>query len=400
MGIKMNTDSLPQGFRLATAKAGFKYRDRLDLALIVSETPAVCAGVFTTNLFQAAPVKVAMANLEKSSGIRAILVNTGQANACTGETGISNCLKTLETLAGLLGINPLDILPASTGVIGDHLKMDLFEKYLPRLTQNLGSSTGEEAALAIMTTDTFPKTSSFEVSLGSGKVKFWGMAKGAGMICPNMATMLGFILTDLKVDQGLWQKMVAGAVDKSFNALTIDGDTSTNDCVFALAGGRSKVEISGDAEFESVSAALDRLCRELAYKIVRDAEGGTRVLRIEVKGAKDKAQARLAAGAVGNSPLVKTAMYGGDPNWGRIVAALGRSGAEFDPGKVRVSLAGVEIFRSGCPVDMDRDAVFKPLLGGPDIDINIDLGAGQGGFILLASDLTEKYIEINARYRT
>ena len=396
----MNKDSIPRGFKLATAEAGFKYRGRPDLALIVSETGASCAGVFTTNLFQAAPVQVALSNLKKSSGIRAVLVNAGQANACTGDTGVFNCRKTLEVLAGLLGLSPEDILPASTGVIGDHLKMDLFEKYLPMLVDNLGHSTGADAARAIMTTDTFPKTSSCEVSLSTGGIRLWGMAKGAGMICPNMATMLGFILTDLKIDPSLWQKMVLAAIDKSFNALTIDGDTSTNDCVFALAGGLSNAEISGDAEFEKVSTALEGLCRDLAYQIVRDAEGGTRVLRIEVRGAGDESQARLAARTVGNSPLVKTAMYGGDPNWGRIVAALGRSGAEFDPDKVRVSLAGVEIFRSGRPVDMDRDLVFEPLLKAADIDISIDLGAGSGEFTLLASDLTEKYIQINAHYRT
>ncbi len=394
------SSQLPKGFKLATAKAGFRYESRPDLALIFSDTPAVCAGLFTTNLFQAAPVKVAMDNLKQSSGIRAILINSGQANACTGQEGVSNCRRTLVIMADLLGVNPQDILPASTGVIGDQLKMDLFEKNLPLLANNLGKAVCQDAARAIMTTDTFPKTSFCEVGLGSGGIRLWGMAKGAGMICPNMATMLGFILTDLRVDQLIWQKMVAKAVDNSFNALTIDGDTSTNDCVFALAGGRSGAEISDEDEFIRVSAALDKLCSELAYKIVRDAEGGTRVLRIEVRGAKDKVQAKMAADAVGNSPLVKTAMYGGDPNWGRIVAALGRSGAVFDPEKVRVSLAGVNIFAMGRPVDMDRDLVFGPLLKGPDIDIMIDLGAGEGGFTLLASDLTEKYIEINAHYRT
>ncbi len=391
---------IPAGFSLATVHAGFKYKNRPDLALIVSQSPARCAALFTTNLFQAAPVTVAMDNLKKSPVIRAILVNTGQANACTGDMGISNCRKTLEILADLLNMDPEDILPASTGVIGDHLKMDLFEKNLPRLVQNLGSSTGEEAAKAIMTTDTFPKTSSCRAQLSNSMVKFWGMAKGAGMICPNMATMLGFILTDLRIDHKLWQKILADSVNRSFNALTIDGDTSTNDCVLALANGQCKAEISGDEDLNQVVSALDKICSELAYKIVMDAEGGTKVLRVEVKGAKDNSQAKMAASAVGNSPLVKTAMYGQDPNWGRIVAALGRSGAQFNPSKVRVSLAGVEIFSSGRPLEMDRDSVFEPLLKGRDVDIQIHLGAGPGSYTLLASDLTEKYIEINARYRT
>ncbi len=391
---------IPGGFRLATAKAGFKHQDRPDLALIFSDNPVTCAALFTTNLFQAAPVKAALTNLKKSSGIRAVLVNTGQANACTGDVGMSNCLQTLEMLAGLLGIEPHDILPASTGVIGDHLKMKLFAENLPRLVDNLGRSSGEDAARAIMTTDSFPKTAFCRARLGQGMVRFWGMAKGAGMICPNMATMLAFILTDLEAEQGQWQQMIKDAADQSFNALTIDGDTSTNDCLIALAGGKSRVSINTDQDHERVVQALDIICSDLAYQIVRDAEGGTRVLRITVKGAKDRQQARKAADAVGNSPLVKTAMYGGDPNWGRIVAALGRSGAMFNPDLVRISLAGVEIFALGRPVDMDRDQVFEPLLGLPDIEISIDLGAGPGSCTLLASDLTEEYIKINAHYRT
>ncbi len=396
----MSKAIFPRGFRLATAEAGFKHKNRPDLGLIVSDVPAAGAGLFTTNLFQAAPVTVARDNLKKSSGIRAVLVNSGQANACTGDTGIANCSKTLDILAGLLGVEPHDILPASTGVIGDHLKMELFEKNLPVLVENLGASTDHDAARAIMTTDTMPKTASSEVKLGSGRVRFWGMAKGAGMICPNMATMLGFILTDLKVEKAMWQAMVARAADKSFNALTIDGDTSTNDCVFALANGQSHVQAANDEEIDMVWAALDRVCSELAYLIVSDAEGGTRVLHIEVTGAESDQQARMAADAVGNSPLVKTAMYGGDPNWGRIVAALGRSGACFDPEKARVSLAGIEIFSSGRPVEMDRDSVFGPLLKARNIDIRVHLGAGEGRSFILASDFTEKYIQINAHYRT
>lgn len=393
-------DAIPQGFKLAATKAGFKYENRLDLALILSETPAVCAAFFTTNLFQAAPVKAAIKNLKQPSGIRALLINSGQANACTGNIGMDNCLKTMNILAELLSIDPGKIIPASTGVIGDQLKMELFEKALPRLVDNLGLSTGKDAARAIMTTDTFPKTASCEVKLGSGSIRFFGMAKGAGMICPNMATMLAFILTDLKIDQTLWKRIMADAVDKSFNALTIDGDTSTNDCVAALASGQSRVEIQDDQDLKKITTALQKICADLSYQIVSDAEGGTRVLRIEIKGAKNITQARMAADAVGNSPLVKTAMYGQDPNWGRIVAALGRSKAEFDPDRITVTLAGVKIFSSGRPVDMDRDKVFKPLLQKTDIDIKVDLDEGEGCHTLLASDLTEEYIRINAHYRT
>ncbi|MCA1743984.1 MAG: bifunctional glutamate N-acetyltransferase/amino-acid acetyltransferase ArgJ [Desulfovibrionales bacterium] len=397
---KNYSEKLPQGFSMATVEAGFKYLNRPDLALIFSRSTAVCAGVFTTNTFQAAPVLIARDNLKKSSTVRAILVNAGQANACTGDKGIANCLKTLEIAADKLQIDSREVLPASTGVIGDHLKMDLFEKNIPLLVENLGRARGEDAARAIMTTDTFPKTAQTEVELEKGKVNFWGMAKGAGMICPNMATMLGFIFTDLKVEKSLWQKLTARAVDQSFNALTIDGDTSTNDCVLAMANGESGVESSGKKDMQMIEDALNKICRDLSYQIVKDAEGGTKVLQICVQGAADKAQAKLAASTVGNSPLVKTAMYGQDPNWGRIIAALGRSGAEFDPDKVKVSLAGVEIFSSGCPVDMDRDSVFASLLKDSDIKIEIDLGKGSGSFNLLASDFTEEYIKINAHYRT
>lgn len=397
---KNYSEKLPQGFSLAVVEAGFKYQNRPDLTLILSSTPAVCAGVFTTNIFQAAPVLIARDNLKKSGTVRAILVNAGQANACTGEKGIANCLKTLEIAADKLQIDHREILPASTGVIGDHLKMDLFEKNIPLLVENLGKAKGEDAARSIMTTDTFPKTAQTEVELEKGKVRFWGMAKGAGMICPNMATMLGFILTDFKVDRLSWQELIARAADQSFNALTIDGDTSTNDCVLAIANGRSGVESSGQKDMQMVEDALNKICSDLSYQIVKDAEGGTKVLQISVQGAADRVQAKLAASTVGNSPLVKTAMYGQDPNWGRIIAALGRSGAKFDPDKVRVSLAGIEIFSSGRPVDMDRDAVFASLLKGRDVKIEIDLGKGSGSFSLLASDFTEEYIKINAHYRT
>ncbi|WP_045213699.1 bifunctional glutamate N-acetyltransferase/amino-acid acetyltransferase ArgJ [Desulfonatronovibrio magnus] len=391
---------MPLGFALSVAEAGFKYKDRPDLALIVSQTPAAGAALFTTNLFQAAPIIVARSNMDKAKFFRAVLINAGQANACTGDKGIANCQQTLNILAAQLGIKPEEILPASTGVIGDHLKMDLFEKYLPVLVRDSGKAIQEQAAQAIMTTDTFPKSASCDVRLSSGSARFWGMAKGAGMICPNMATMLAFIFTDLKVDPKQWQHLVAKAVDKSFNALTIDGDTSTNDCVLALANGASGVYLESSNDQDLIEGCLEELCAKLAYLIVKDAEGGTKVLRIKATGAADKAQARMAAFTIGNSPLVKTAMYGQDPNWGRIIAALGRSGARFDPDKVRVSLAGVEIFAHGCPVDMDRDKVFASLLNGPDIDIHVELNAGQEDFSLLASDLTEKYIEINAHYRT
>jgi len=365
---------------------------------VISDVPAVAAGVFTTNRFQAAPVLVAKEILEAGpSGIRAMVVNSGQANACTGQEGIDKCRGTLDLLSAL-GLQPSEILPASTGVIGDQLKMDLWEKGMQPLRENLGKVGLVDMARAIMTTDTFPKMAAREVELAVGTVHFAGFCKGAGMICPNMATMLGFILCDAGVDQAWWQGALVRCVDKSFNAITVDGDTSTNDCVLALANGTA---VKAEArDLEVLEEALLEICQDLAYMIVQDAEGGTKVMRINVRGAASMADAQLAARAVGNSPLVKTALYGRDPNWGRIVAALGRSGASFVPEDVIVRIAGMTIFRQGTPVKADWDSLLASALRRDTVDIDLELGAGSAELTLLASDFTEEYIKINAEYRT
>ena len=390
--------TIPSGYRFSTAQCGFKRPGRADLAVVVSDVPAVAAGVFTTNLFQAAPVVVAREVLAAApAGIRAVVVNSGQANACTGQEGLEKCRATLGLLA-LLGLSPAEILPASTGVIGDQLKMDLWEKGVPSLRDNLGRAGLVDVARAIMTTDTFPKMAAREVTLGSGTVRLAGFCKGAGMICPNMATMLGFILCDAGVDPAWWQAALTRCVDKSFNAITVDGDTSTNDCVLALANGTAARAEGSD--LAALEEALLEVCQDLAYMIVQDAEGGTKVMRVNVSGAAGMADAQLAARAVGNSPLVKTALYGRDPNWGRIVAALGRSGATFKPEDVVVRIAGMTIFRQGTPVKADWDSLLASALRRDMVDIDVDLGAGEAGLTLLASDFTEEYIKINAEYRT
>ncbi len=390
--------NIPSGFRFSTAQCGFKRPGRADLALVVSDAPAAAAGVFTTNRFQAAPVLVAREILAASpAGIRALVVNSGQANACTGQEGIDKCRATLELL-GALGLRPEEVLPASTGVIGDQLKMDLWELGVPSLRDNLGRVGLVDVARAVMTTDTFPKIAAREVSLGSGAVRLAGFCKGAGMICPNMATMLGFILCDAGVDPAWWQAALTRCVDKSFNAITVDGDTSTNDCVLALANGAAAP--AAGADLQILEEALLEICQDLAYMIVQDAEGGTKVMRVNVSGAASMADAQLAARAVGNSPLVKTALYGRDPNWGRIVAALGRSGASFVPEDVVVRIAGLTIFRQGTPVKADWDSLLASALRRDTVDIDIELGAGGAELTLLASDFTEEYIKINAEYRT
>ena len=390
--------NIPSGFRFSTAQCGFKRPGRADLALVVSDAPAAAAGVFTTNRFQAAPVLVAREILAASpAGIRALVVNSGQANACTGQEGIDKCRATLELL-GALGLRPEEVLPASTGVIGDQLKMDLWELGVPSLRDNLGRVGLVDVARAVMTTDTFPKIAAREVSLGSGTVRLAGFCKGAGMICPNMATMLGFILCDAGVDPAWWQAALTRCVDKSFNAITVDGDTSTNDCVLALANGAAAP--AAGADLQILEEALLEICQDLAYMIVQDAEGGTKVMRVNVSGAASMADAQLAARAVGNSPLVKTALYGRDPNWGRIVAALGRSGASFTPEDVVVRIAGLTIFRQGTPVKADWDSLLASALRRDTVDIDIELGAGGAELTLMASDFTEEYIKINAEYRT
>jgi glutamate N-acetyltransferase/amino-acid N-acetyltransferase len=389
---------VPQGFSFAVAQAGFKREGRDDLAAVVSHGPAASAGVFTTNLFKAAPVVVGMQAIAASSTARAVLINSGQANACTGEPGLADCRESLELAGAALGLEPGDILPMSTGVIGPRLRLDRWRAAVGPLGGSLGQAGPLEAAKAIMTTDSFPKVSWARVGETSAVVL--GLCKGAGMICPDMATMLGVVLTDAEVDAGTWRRMLAQAVDESFNRITVDGDTSTNDCVFGLAGGASGVEVADEESAQALYEALVEVCQDLAYMIVQDAEGGTKVMRISVGGAVDDAQAELAVRAVGHSPLVKTALYGKDANWGRIAAALGRSGAEFDPAAVTIAIGGEVIFEGGRPVDLDIDAIMAPVLRRQDVDIEVTLGEGPGGAVLLASDLTHEYISINADYRS
>ena len=392
---------LPKGFSFATAAAGFKRPDRDDLALIVSEPPAAAAGVFTRNLFQAAPVLVAKKQLQASGGhARAILVNSGQANACTGEDGLADCRATLALVAAATDLSPEEILPASTGVIGARLKLDKWKAAVPSLAASLGQTSAVAAAKAILTTDTFPKLAWGSLATEAGEVRVLGMCKGAGMIAPNMATMIGVLLCDAKVGSLWWQEAVAAAADRSFNSITVDGDTSTNDCVLALANGASEVVIDSAEGRQALLAVMVEVCQAMAFMLIQDAEGGTKILRVKVQGAASHAEAELAARAVGNSPLVKTAFFGQDANWGRIVAALGRSGANFNPDEVSVRIGGITVFERGMPVADDLDALLAPHMRRGEISLDVELGNGPGRYLLLASDLTYDYIKINADYRT
>ncbi|GAB6058569.1 bifunctional glutamate N-acetyltransferase/amino-acid acetyltransferase ArgJ [Desulfonatronum parangueonense] len=390
---------VPKGFDFTVAAAGFKYAQRNDLTILRSDTPCVWAAMLTRNLFQAAPILVVKEMLAADRPVRAVVVNAGQANACTGEQGLEDCRNTLSMTARTLHLDPGELLPASTGVIGDRIKMDRWEQALAKLDAGLGEASALDAARAIMTTDKYPKMAWRSLELAGKEIRILGMAKGAGMICPNMATMLGFIICDAGVDQRWWREAVAVAVEHSFNRITVDGDTSTNDCVFALANGRAG-KIEEKKELMLLAKALAEVCAELAGLIVQDAEGGTKTIHVRVSGAKSSRHAELAARAVGHSPLVKTAIYGQDPNWGRIVAALGRSGAQFDPNQVSVALAGQTIFHLGAPVPMDWDNLLAAALCRQEVHMDISLGSGQGRYTLLASDFTEEYIRINAKYRT
>jgi glutamate N-acetyltransferase/amino-acid N-acetyltransferase len=389
----------PLGFSFLAAQAGFRYAGRKDLGIILSSVPAVSAGVFTTNRFQAAPVQVSRDHIQASPWARAILVNAGQANACTGEDGLRICRTTCELAAQAFDILPEEVLPASTGVIGQNMDLSVWEQGMAGLIDQRTMDDPLSVAQAMLTTDTFPKILWRTISFKEGTVTLLGMAKGSGMICPQMATMLGFICCDADIQPDIWQDMLGHAAEQSFNRVSVDGDTSTNDCVLGLANGWSGVRPRNE-DLSYLGSELTSLCQELAYLIVQDAEGGTKVVRIRVDGARDTAQAELAARTIGHSPLVKTAMFGRDPNWGRIVAALGRCGAVFEPGQVRVSIAGLEVFQGGTPIVADIDSLLAPYLARQDIPVRVSIGKGSGEYELLTSDLSLDYVRINAEYRS
>ncbi|WP_077071882.1 bifunctional glutamate N-acetyltransferase/amino-acid acetyltransferase ArgJ [Mailhella massiliensis] len=399
---------IPQGFRLGAANADFrgKHLDRNDLSLVFSTAPATAAGVFTTNLFRAAPVLVSEEHIAAcaDAGVHGVLFNSGQANACTGEQGRENCLRTLDMVSEALGragekVSSESLLPASTGVIGAQMDMDKWAAAVPALVESLGKVDLEGLARAMMTTDAFPKMAGRELSLRGGTVLLAGVAKGAGMICPNMATMLSLVMCDAKVDPAAWRDMFRRAADATFNRVSVDGDTSTNDSLYGLANGASGVTVA-EEEIPVLEAALTEVLGELAYMLVKDGEGATKVMHIHVTGAACDADAEKVARTIGHSQLVKTAMFGRDPNWGRIVAAAGRAGVAFDPMALRVTLCGVELFRDGRPTDLDFDALLEEPLKAVDLPLDVVLGDGPGESRLLASDLSHGYVSLNSDYRS
>jgi glutamate N-acetyltransferase/amino-acid N-acetyltransferase len=389
----------PRGYRAAGVSAGIKANNGLDLALLVSDTPATAAAVFTTNKVQAAPVLVSKEHLAASGGrVRAIIVNSGCANCCTGDEGLQVARDMAAETARLVNCTVPEVLVASTGVIGVALSIEKVKAALPAVVRELASTQGSAAARAIMTTDPFPKEAAIEIQLGGGTVSIGGMAKGSGMIEPMMATMLGFVTTDAAVGQPLLARALKEAVDDTFNAITVDGDSSTNDSVMLLANGASGITVD-ETTYGAFVAGLRAVCLELALGIVRGGEGATKLVTVNVTGAATSAEARRAAKAIANSLLVKTAIHGGDPNWGRLLAVAGRAGVEFDQQRAAVTIGPIVLFRNGRPHDENAPQAAE-YLKGKDITVGVDLGAADATSTVWTCDLSAEYVKINADYRT
>jgi len=392
--------SAPADFRAAGIACGIKKTGKPDLALIVSDRPASAAAVFTTNKAQAAPVIVSRQRLAASGGhARVVVINSGCANACTGPDGRDTAEAMADEAARVGGADRSQVLVASTGVIGVALPRETVLAGISAASSALTRDGGAAAARAIMTTDPFPKETAIEVSVAGKPFRVGGIAKGSGMIEPLMATMLAVVTTDAQVAPALLQRALAAVTDVTFNAITVDGECSTNDCVFALANGASGVVI-GEHELDVFADALRQVCERLAIGIVRGGEGATKLVTIDVVGGRTNEEAKRAARAIGNSPLVKTAVHGADPNWGRLVAVAGRAGVDFDLERARVQVGEVELFANGQPFD-ERAERASDHLRGTDVQLLVDLGTGGGGAARMwTCDLSAEYVKINAEYRT
>jgi glutamate N-acetyltransferase/amino-acid N-acetyltransferase len=388
----------PRGFKASAMKAGIKLSGGLDMALLLSQTPCTAAGTFTTNKIRASSVDWCKSILP-ASNIRALFCNSGNANACTGKRGENDTRVIAHDIARTFGGKAQSVLVASTGVIGRFLPVDTMIARIPSLSRSLSRENGACFAEAILTTDTRTKECAYEVTLRSGNCILGGCAKGSGMISPKMATMLCFITTDAAISARHLDSMVKRVIDRTFNNLTVDGDTSTNDMVLVIANGASGVRCSSRSDLSRFEACLNALCNSLCMLIAEDGEGATKRVEIMVSGAKTEADAKLAAKAVANSNLVKTALFGNDPNWGRIVCAIGYSGARFSPGKMSVKLCGTEVFRGMRPIPFPEGTLHKKLAG-KVATIDADLGLGRHRAIAHTCDFSYDYVKINAEYHT
>src|SRR5262245_50168175 len=391
----------PQGFRSAALHCGIKAAvSALDLTVLAADGNASAAGIFTTNLAQAAPVVVSKRHLERSKGVaRAIVVNSGCANACTGVQGMADADRMAAEVASGLGCSPEQVLVASTGVIGVNLRMDNVVSGIRAALPELARGKGSETARAIMTTDPFPKECAVSVQTARGSFMVGGTAKGSGMIEPMMATMLGFLTTDAAVPPALLQRALKESARDTFNAITVDGDGSTNDSLYVMASGASGVMID-DESYPALLEALLTVSRELAIGIVRGGEGATKLIAVNVHDAHSRDEARQVARTIANSPLVKTAVHGADPNWGRIVAAAGRSGVAFDMNRVTVHVGGILLFENGLPRDENSPQAGEHMKN-TDVRIDVHLGTGGGASATIwTCDLSAEYVRINGEYRS
>lgn len=390
----------PAGFRAAGIACGIKSNGRRDLAIVAAAQPVTAAGIFTTNQAKAAPVLVSQEHLAWSEGrAQAIVTNSGCANACTGPQGMADAREMSVLVANRVGCAPAHALVASTGVIGVNLRMDALRRGIPQAVQALSPNGGADAAEAIMTTDPYPKSFAVEVTTAAGRFRVGGMAKGSGMIEPRMATMLGYLTTDADVPPALLRRGLEEASRFTFNAITVDGESSTNDCVFALASGVSGVRID-EEHYAALVEGFRAVALQLALGIVRGGEGATKLLAITVSGARSQDEAWIAARVIANSPLVKTAVHGGDPNWGRLIAAAGRSGVTFSLDGALVRIGPHVLFRDGQPHDELAPAAARYLTG-TELEIEVNVGAGGSGrATIYTCDLSAEYVKINAEYRT
>ncbi|MBN3893759.1 MAG: bifunctional ornithine acetyltransferase/N-acetylglutamate synthase [Nostoc sp. NOS(2021)] len=400
----------PRGYQAAGITAGLKPSGLPDLALIFSEVEAIAAGVFTTSQVKAACVEYCRQRLQAKHSARAILCNAGQANAATGTQGYLDASESAMAVAQALNISSESVLLASTGVIGQRIKMDALRSGIPKVVAALSETGSDAAAGAIITTDLVTKSIALETTIGDRPVRIGGIAKGSGMIHPNMATMLAFVTCDAVVSPHLWQQMLARAADRSFNSITVDGDTSTNDSLIALANGQSRTPAITEwgAEAEKLEAMLTAVCQHLAKAIARDGEGATCLIEVEVTGAHDELSARQIAKTIAGSSLVKSAIFGRDPNWGRIAAAGGRAGVPFEQENLQIKLGNFLMLENGQPLQFDRaaaSAYLKKAAGGAYLQqdtvlISVNVGNGYGSGKAWGCDLSYDYVRINAEYTT
>ncbi|MCL2888651.1 MAG: bifunctional glutamate N-acetyltransferase/amino-acid acetyltransferase ArgJ [Elusimicrobia bacterium] len=401
--MKVNKPSItaPKGFKAAGVWAGFKKAGKKDLAVIVSEVPAVAGAVFTQNKMCAAPVIVCRENLLNKTA-RAIIVNAGCANACTGEQGLKDARQMAEITAEQIGCSPKEVFVSSTGVIGSYLNMDKMEAGIKKVAKEVSVKGGKDAATAIMTTDSYAKEYAVKIEIEGTPVIVAGIAKGSGMIAPNMATMLSYITTDICISRTLLQKCVKDVADRSFNLAIVDGDTSTNDTLIVLANGcagNKMVIREQDKDYKVFYGALKEVATELAKMMVRDGEGATKFIEISVQGAQTREEAKTAACTVARSPLVKTAFFGEDANWGRIVCALGYSGINLKPERLNVWLEKIHIFKNGTGLNADEKLLSEKMKE-KEIHVTIDLGRGDAQATVWTCDFSYDYIKINGSYRS